>query len=58
MLYKTLEVGRQRMGVPDLLPMVPIQWLGIACVHVLSLTTVSVTLEFRGGKPGRDSHVC
>jgi hypothetical protein len=29
------------MGVPDLLPMVPVRWLGIACLHGLSLTTVS-----------------
>jgi hypothetical protein len=29
------------MGVPDLLHMVHVQWLGIACLHGLSLTTVS-----------------
>jgi hypothetical protein len=29
------------MGVPNLLPMVPVRWLGIACLHDLSLTTVS-----------------
>jgi hypothetical protein len=29
------------MGVSDLLPMVPIRWLGIACLHGLSLTTMS-----------------
>jgi hypothetical protein len=29
------------MGVPVLLPMVPIQWLDIAYLHGLSLTTVS-----------------
>jgi hypothetical protein len=29
------------MGVPDLLPMVPVRWLGIACLHGLSLTMVS-----------------
>jgi hypothetical protein len=29
------------MGIPDLLPMVPIRWLSIACLHGLSLTTVS-----------------
>jgi hypothetical protein len=27
--------------VPNLLPMVPIRWLDIACLHDLSLTTVS-----------------
>jgi hypothetical protein len=29
------------MGVPDLLHMVPVRWLRIACLHGLSLTTVS-----------------
>jgi hypothetical protein len=29
------------MGVRDLLPMVSIRWLDIACQHGLSLTTVS-----------------
>jgi hypothetical protein len=29
------------MGVPDLLPMVLVQWLGIACPYVLSFITVS-----------------
>jgi hypothetical protein len=29
------------MRVSDLLPMVPIRWLDIACLHGLSLTTVS-----------------
>jgi hypothetical protein len=29
------------MGVPDLLPMVPIRWLGFAYLHGLSLTIVS-----------------
>jgi hypothetical protein len=29
------------MGVPNLLPMVHVRWLGIACVHGLSLTTMS-----------------
>jgi hypothetical protein len=40
LLYETLEVGEARDGVPDLLPMVPVRWLGIACLHGLSLTTV------------------
>jgi hypothetical protein len=38
LLYETLEVGG--MWVPDLLPMVPVQWLIIASLHGLSLTTV------------------
>jgi hypothetical protein len=29
------------MGVPDLLHMVPVRWLGITCLHGLSHTTVS-----------------
>jgi hypothetical protein len=41
LLYETLEVGRRGMGVRDLLPMVSIRWLDIACQHGLSLTTVS-----------------
>jgi hypothetical protein len=41
LLYETLEVGEAMDGVPDLLPMIPIRWLGIACLHGLSLTTVS-----------------
>jgi hypothetical protein len=28
-------------GVTDFLPMVPVRWLGIACLHDLFLTTVS-----------------
>jgi hypothetical protein len=28
------------MGVTDLLPMVPVRWLGITCLHDLFLTTV------------------
>jgi hypothetical protein len=32
---------RRGMGVPDLMPMVPFRWLGIACLHGLSLTTMS-----------------
>jgi hypothetical protein len=38
---RNLEVGEARDGDPDLLPMVPIQWLGIACPHGIFLTTVS-----------------
>jgi hypothetical protein len=30
LLYETLEVGEARDGVPNLLPMVPVRWLGIA----------------------------
>jgi hypothetical protein len=41
LLYETLEVGMRVMRVPDLLPMVPIRWLGIACLHDLSFTTMS-----------------
>jgi hypothetical protein len=41
LLYETLEVGSRGMEVPDLLPMVPVRWLGKACLHGLSLTTVS-----------------
>jgi hypothetical protein len=40
-LYKTLGVGRQGMGVLSLLPMVPVRWLDIVCLHDISLTTVS-----------------
>jgi hypothetical protein len=29
------------MGVPNLLPMVPVQWLVIACLQDFSLTTMS-----------------
>jgi hypothetical protein len=32
LLYETLEVGRRGMGVPDLLPMVPVRWLAITCL--------------------------
>jgi hypothetical protein len=38
---KPWKRGRRGMGVPDLLPMVPIRWLAIAYLHGLSLTTVS-----------------
>jgi hypothetical protein len=41
LLYETLEVGKQGMGVSDLLPMVPVRWLNFVCLHGLSLTTVS-----------------
>jgi hypothetical protein len=34
------------MGVPDLLPMVLVRWLGIICLHGLSLTTVSTRYAF------------
>jgi hypothetical protein len=34
------------MGVPDLLPMVPVRWLGIACLHDLSLITVTTRYAF------------
>jgi hypothetical protein len=40
---KPWKWGRREMGVPDLLPMVPVRWLGIACLHGLSLTTVSTS---------------
>jgi hypothetical protein len=29
------------MGVPDLLPMVPVRWLDIVCLRGISLTMVS-----------------
>jgi hypothetical protein len=41
LLYETLEVGRRGMWVTDLMPMVSVRWLGIACLHGLFLTTVS-----------------
>ena len=37
---KPWKWGRRGMGVPDLLPMIPVRWLGITSVHGLSLTTV------------------
>jgi hypothetical protein len=43
---RNLGSGEARDGVPDLLPMVPIRWLGIACLHGLSLTTVSDSVCF------------
>jgi hypothetical protein len=43
---KPWKWGRRGMGVSDLLPMVPVRWLGIACVHGLSLTTVSTRYTF------------
>ena len=44
LLYETLEVGEARDVVPDLLPMVPIRWLGIACLHGLSFITMLTRL--------------
>jgi hypothetical protein len=41
LLYETLEVGEARDEVPDFLPMVLVRWLGIACLHGLSLTKMS-----------------
>jgi hypothetical protein len=38
---KPWKWGRQKIGVPDLLPMILVRWLGIACLRGLSLTTVS-----------------
>jgi hypothetical protein len=38
---RNLEVRRRGIGVSDLLSMITIQWLGIACLHGLFLTTVS-----------------
>jgi hypothetical protein len=38
LLYETLEVGEMSDGVPDLLHMISIRWLGIACLHGLSFT--------------------
>jgi hypothetical protein len=40
LLYETLELGRRGKGVTDLLPMVPVQWLDIACLHGIFLTTM------------------
>jgi hypothetical protein len=44
LVYETLEVGETRDGVPDLLSMVPIRWLGIAYLHGISFTTMSTRL--------------
>jgi hypothetical protein len=44
LFYETLEVGEARDGVPDLLPMVPIRWLSIDCLHGLSFITMSSRL--------------
>jgi hypothetical protein len=41
LLYETWKWGRRGMGVPDLLLMVPVRWLDIACLHGLSLSTLS-----------------
>jgi hypothetical protein len=38
---KPWKCGRRVMGVPDLLPMISVRWLGIAYLHDISLTTVS-----------------
>jgi hypothetical protein len=38
---KPWKWGRRGIGVPDLLSMVPVRWLDIACLHGLSITTVS-----------------
>jgi hypothetical protein len=39
---RNLEVGERRgMEIPDLLPMILVRWFDIACLHGLSLTTVS-----------------
>jgi hypothetical protein len=40
---KPWKWGRRGMGVLDLLSMVPVRWLGIACLHGLSLTTMSTS---------------
>jgi hypothetical protein len=37
---------RRGMGVPDLLSIVSVRWLGIACLHGLSLTMVSTRYAF------------
>jgi hypothetical protein len=37
---KPWKWGIREMGVPDLLPMVPVRWLDIACLHGLSLIMV------------------
>jgi hypothetical protein len=44
LVYETLEVEEARDGVPDLMAMVPTRWLGIACLHGLSFTTMSTRL--------------
>jgi hypothetical protein len=41
LLYETLELGEASDGVPNLLPMIPVRWLDIACLHGFSLTVVS-----------------
>jgi hypothetical protein len=38
---KPWKWGRRGMGVPNLLHIVPVRWLGIVCLHGLSLTTMS-----------------
>jgi hypothetical protein len=44
LVYETLEVGKVRDGIPDLLSMVPIRWLNIDCLHGLSFITMSTHL--------------
>jgi hypothetical protein len=44
LVYETLEVGEAMDEVPDLLPMVPIRWFDIACLHDLFFTTMSTRL--------------
>jgi hypothetical protein len=38
---KPSKWGRRGMWIPDLMPIVLVRWLDIACLHGLSLTTVS-----------------
>jgi hypothetical protein len=44
LVYEILEVGEARDGVSDLLPIVPIRWLVIVCLHDLSFITTSTRL--------------
>jgi hypothetical protein len=44
LVYETLEVREARDGVPDLLPIIHIRLLSIACLHGLSFTTMSTRL--------------
>jgi hypothetical protein len=44
LLYETLEMGEVRDVVPNLLSMVPLQWLSIACLYSLSFTTMLTRL--------------
>ncbi|PWZ22463.1 hypothetical protein Zm00014a_028102 [Zea mays] len=56
---KSWKWGRRGMGVSDLLPMVPIRWLDIACLQGLSFTTVSTRGDgeaaLRGSLGGDDA---